>query len=206
MKKLLLLFFIVSNSLAFANGYSGYRELTFHKMLMEEKFDYLSGCTKALKSFYSDGKVIQSKLLSDNIVTVENHDFPSDSEHGYVFFHYTNAKAVKKSAKKNKPMRIFEFLRRNGIHSKPELYVAADPNTSSDYGKIQMKLFLKNGVNLLDHSFSKLQYEDTVELIAKNIIQEYAELEPCGKNGFGDSLIIYYLGLEVYLPPQKRTV
>lgn len=196
MKRLLVLIFIVSHSFAFAHKNQDYRKLTFHKMLTEEKSEDLSECTKALKSFYSDGKSIQSTLLHDNIVTIENHNFPLDSNRGLVFFHYTNAKAVKKSAKKNTPMQIFKYLRRSGIHSQPELYIAADPNTSSAYGKIQMKVYLKDGVNLLDHSFSNSQYEDTVELIAKSIIKENTELEPCGKNGFGDSLKIYYLGLE----------
>ena len=165
---------------------------------MEEKSEYLSDCTKALKQFYSDGRTIQSTLLSDNIVAVERHVFPLDSQRGSVFFHYTNAKAVKKSAKKNSTMRIFKFLRRNGIHSIPELYVAADPNSSSSYGKIQMKLYLKDGSHLLDHSFSKSQFGDTVEIIAKNIIKENSGLEVCGKNAYGDNLKVYYLGLEDY--------
>jgi hypothetical protein len=196
MRQLLLLFFIFSYTTAIAIENKKFQNLTFRKMLIEEKSKHLSDCVKSLKNFYSDGKKIESNILENNILNIEDHNFPIDSEGGSVFFHYTYAKEVKRSAKRNAPMRIFKYLRRNGIHSQPELYIAADPNTSSSYGNIQMRVYLKRKSKLLDHSFSKLGFQDTVELIAKSIIQENPELKSCGGNGPRDDLKVYYLGLE----------
>lgn len=78
-----------------------------------------------------------SRAISKYLVLPK--DYPREGASSGVFYHYTPATEVRELVNAGRPDEIFSYLRQLGT-ADPFLYVAGDPESSREYGPIQIRV------------------------------------------------------------------
>lgn len=170
---------------------------SFHKMLLKKTtkiktfFGKTTECMDDLRDFYDGGNLLKSVYIDKNTIFLNQYSFPEDSNHGEVFYHYTNAEPVKNIALKNNILDIFKYVRRYGLASRdPYLYIAADPISSKHYGKYQVRLYFKEDTKVL----IERKWNNSSVKIKSDLSNNYPELASCKFPA--DQDLLFHLALE----------
>ncbi|MBI5744012.1 MAG: hypothetical protein HY952_05640 [Elusimicrobia bacterium] len=158
------------------------------------------GCVNYLKRIYSSGKTLESERLYERSRPIRAYAFPSGGD-PLDFFHYTGAKAMADLFHPEMPDRqqahratladggyekAFIYPRKKHFNPWDQLiYVAEDPESSSDYGPLRITFRLNPEARAIVHE----RFSGLPENVKAELQKKYPRLwEKCS-----DKEIFYYV-------------
>jgi hypothetical protein len=98
-------------------------------------------CKSDLIQFFKAGKSLRIPAIYDQAITIKNYKIPS-GKNDNIFYHNTNHVSLEGFARVGDIDHVFWFFRSGYRTLSSPMYVAEDPESSADFGDMQIKLEL----------------------------------------------------------------
>jgi len=153
-------------------------------------------CLRAIKQVYANGNSFSSnevKMRTNDIA----HTHVVSGVKDNIFYHWSKNTSIYDVISKNKPAKIFNYLR-NKDYSYWWLYmfyVAEDPESSHSFGNILMKVTMRPSVRI----YSEFSVSDPVssrEAVFSEILRKYPDTQACMTSEIVENLDLYFLAIE----------
>ncbi len=169
-----------------------------------------STCLGALRKLYAAGKSLASRNIKKHMVSSQNYiNLDSKTD----FYHYTEAQELANITKYNRPLDIFEYIRMKKSSKDfstwlSAFYVADDTESSSHYGNILVKVFMRKNITILSEMDYDIANNDggLNKIVGNELVTRYPTLKSCqiqmktdsdGKSyNAAEATVLYFLSAE----------